>query len=77
MPDAVELLVLCIHAGCSPTQAVAEVAARAPPAVRPLFADGRAAAAPRPTLADALDALADGGGVGRARRCRGHRRRRP
>ena len=48
MPDAVELLVLCIHAGCSPTQAVVAVAARAPPAVRPAFADVELAAAPRP-----------------------------
>ena len=40
MPDAVELLVLCIHAGCSPTQAVvgrrgASAAGRS----RPSFAD--------------------------------------
>ena len=35
MPDAVELLVLCIHAGCSPTQAVVAVAARAPPPLGP------------------------------------------
>ena len=37
MPDAVELLVLCVHAGRSPHQAIVELAARAPPAVRPAF----------------------------------------
>jgi tight adherence protein C len=37
MPDAIELLVLCIHAGRSPTQAVDELARRAPPAVRSGF----------------------------------------
>ena len=31
MPDAIELLVLCIHAGRSPHQAVEQLAARAPP----------------------------------------------
>ena len=37
MPDAVELLVLCVHAGRSPHQAIAELAARAPPAIRGAF----------------------------------------
>ena len=37
MADAVELFVLCVHAGRSPSQAVADVAARAPPVLRPAF----------------------------------------
>jgi tight adherence protein C len=38
MPDAIELVVLCVHAGRSPTQAVVELSARAPPPLRPGFA---------------------------------------
>jgi tight adherence protein C len=38
MPDAIELVVLCMHAGRAPTQAVVELAARAPPPLRPGFA---------------------------------------
>jgi tight adherence protein C len=38
MPDSIELLVLCVHAGRSPTQAVVELARRAPPPVRHGFA---------------------------------------
>nr|MBA3606879.1 hypothetical protein [Acidimicrobiia bacterium] len=38
LPDAIELLVLCVHAGRSPTQAVVELARRAPPAVVDGFA---------------------------------------
>jgi tight adherence protein C len=38
MPDVVELLVLCVHAGRSPTQAVVELARRAPLPLRPGFA---------------------------------------
>jgi tight adherence protein C len=37
MPDAIELLVMCIHAGLTPTQAVAELARLAPQPVRPGF----------------------------------------
>lgn len=37
LPDAIELLVLCVHAGRSPTQAVVELTHRAPSAVRPGF----------------------------------------
>ncbi len=37
LPDAVELLVVCVHAGRSPTQAITEVSERGPPAVRPGF----------------------------------------
>jgi tight adherence protein C len=38
MPDSIELLVLCVHAGRSPTQAVVELAQRAPSAVSDGFA---------------------------------------
>jgi tight adherence protein C len=38
MPDTIELVVLCVHAGRSPTQAVVELSARAPPPLRPGFA---------------------------------------
>jgi tight adherence protein C len=38
MPAAVELMVVCLHAGLTPTQAIGEVAGLAPVAVRPGFA---------------------------------------
>lgn len=38
MPDAVELMVVCLHAGLTPTQAIIELARLAPIAVRPAFA---------------------------------------
>ena len=38
LPDAIELLVLCVHAGRSPAQAVAELARRAPAPLRDGFA---------------------------------------
>src|SRR5690606_17759028 len=38
MPDAIELLVIALHAGYSPTQAIEQLARGAPPAVRPAFA---------------------------------------
>ena len=38
MPDAIELLVMCIHAGLTPAQAIGELARLAPPPVRPGFA---------------------------------------
>jgi len=37
MPDAIELLVMCLHAGYSPTQAITQLARDAPVAVRPAF----------------------------------------
>jgi Flp pilus assembly protein TadB len=37
MPDAIELMVVCLHAGLTPTQAIGELARLAPPAVRPGF----------------------------------------
>jgi len=65
LPDAVELLVLCIHAGCSPTQAIVVVAARAPPAVRAVFADIELHLHRGQSLAVALEALAPTGPLGR------------
>ena len=56
-PDAVELLVLCLHAGRSPVQAVIELAERAPPVVRPGFAAVVAQLHRGAALADALAAL--------------------
>lgn len=38
MPDATELLVACLHAGRSPTQALAELARLAPAPMQPAFA---------------------------------------
>jgi len=57
MPDGVELLVLCVHAGRSPHQAVAELAARAPPAVRPAFESVELQLHRGHSLADALGEL--------------------
>jgi tight adherence protein C len=37
MPDAVELIVMCLHAGLTPTQAIGELAKLAPLPVRPGF----------------------------------------
>ncbi|MET0145168.1 MAG: type II secretion system F family protein [Ilumatobacteraceae bacterium] len=57
LPDAVELLVLCVHAGRSPHQAIAELAVRAPPAVREAFAAVEQGLHRGRSLADALGAL--------------------
>jgi tight adherence protein C len=57
MPDAVELLVLCVHAGRSPTQAVVELAARAPACLRDAFAAVELQLHRGRTLADALGEL--------------------
>ena len=57
MPDAIELLVLCVHAGRSPTQAVVELARRAPPALRDAFAAVERQLHRGRGLADALDEL--------------------
>jgi tight adherence protein C len=62
MPDAVELLVLCVRAGCSPTQAVVELVARAPPPLRPAFAATELRLHRGQGLADAVTALADHAG---------------
>jgi len=65
MPGTVELLVLCIHAGCSPSQALVATAARAPPAIRPVFADIELAVHRGRSLGDALAALRAAGPLGR------------
>ena len=65
MPDAVELLVLCIHAGCSPVQAVVAVAARAPPAARHVFAEVELGLHRGSTLVAALGVLTSAGPLGR------------
>ncbi|MGI9032068.1 MAG: type II secretion system F family protein [Ilumatobacteraceae bacterium] len=66
MPDAVELFVLCVHAGRSPTQAIAELAATAPVPVRPAFAAVELQLHRGRTLTDALAELAHhAGGAGR------------
>jgi Flp pilus assembly protein TadB len=62
LPDAVELLVLCVRAGCSPTQAVVELVARAPPPLRPVFATVELRLHRGQGLADAVGALADHAG---------------
>lgn len=56
-PDSVELLVLCLHAGRSPVQAVHELARRAPSAVRPGFAAVVDRLERGAALAEALGAL--------------------
>jgi tight adherence protein C len=62
LPDTVELLVLCIRAGCSPTQAVRELVARAPPPLRPAFSAVDLSLHRGRSLADALGALGDHAG---------------
>jgi tight adherence protein C len=62
MPDAVELLVLCVRAGCSPTQAVVELVARAPPPLRQAFASVELQLHRGRALADALGAIGEHAG---------------
>jgi Flp pilus assembly protein TadB len=57
MPDAIELLVLCIHAGRSPTQSVLELARRGAPAVRAAFSAVELQLHRGRRLADALGEL--------------------
>lgn len=64
MPDATEILVACLHAGRTPTQAVLELARLAPAAVRPAFAAVEQRLHRGHGLADALDEL-----TGRCGRC--------
>jgi tight adherence protein C len=59
LPDAIEFLVLIVHAGLSPTQAVLEAAARAPVATRPGFAATAHRLQRGQVLGDALAALVD------------------
>lgn len=57
LPDAVELLIVCLHAGRSPTQALIELAELAPPAVRPAFATIEQRLHRGASFAEAIDAL--------------------
>lgn len=59
LPDAIELLVLVIHAGLTPHQAIDVLTQRGPVAVRPAFVGVRHRVARGAPLADALDALPD------------------
>lgn len=57
LPDSIELLLLVVHAGLTPHQAIVLLAERAPPAVRDGFAEVHRRTARGATLADALTAL--------------------
>jgi tight adherence protein C len=57
MPSAIELLVICIHAGLTPTQAIGELARLAPPPIRPGFQDAEQRLHRGAGFADALTAL--------------------
>ena len=57
LPDAIELLLLVVHAGLTPHQAIVLLAERAPVAVRHGFAEVRRRAERGAALADALTAL--------------------
>ena len=57
MPDAIELFVICVHAGRSPPQAIAELARSAPAVLRDAFATVELQLHRGYTLADALAAL--------------------
>jgi tight adherence protein C len=59
LPDAIEFLVLLVHAGLSPTQAVLEAAVRAPLATRPGFAATAHRLQRGQVLGDSLAALVD------------------
>ncbi|MGH9132450.1 MAG: type II secretion system F family protein [Ilumatobacteraceae bacterium] len=59
LPDSIEFLVLMVHAGLSPTQAVVEAAERAPAATRAGFAATTHRLQRGHGLADALTALVD------------------
>ena len=59
MPDAIELLVMCLHAGLTPTQAVGELARLAPPPVRPGFAATEQRLHRGAAFADALGELSE------------------
>ncbi|MFK8023372.1 MAG: type II secretion system F family protein [Ilumatobacter sp.] len=59
MPDAIQMLVLVVHAGLTPYQAVRLLAERAPTSVRPAFTEVVRRTRRGETLADALTALSD------------------
>jgi tight adherence protein C len=58
-PDAIEMLVLVVHAGMTPHQAITMLAERAPPPIRPAFAEVHHRTSRGAPLADALRALPD------------------
>jgi len=59
LPDSIEFLVLIVHAGLSPTQAVVEAAQRAPVATRPGFGATAHRLQRGQRLGEALTALLD------------------
>lgn len=59
LPDAIEMLVLVVHAGMTPHQAVTMLAERAPPPTRPAFDEVNRRTSRGAPLADALRALPD------------------
>jgi tight adherence protein C len=59
LPDAIEMLILVVHAGMTPHQAVTMLAERAPPPIRPAFAEVHRRTSRGAPLADALQALPD------------------
>ena len=65
-PDAIEMLILVVHAGMTPHQAIGVLADRAPPPVRPAFAAVRHRTSRGAPLADALSALPERLGPGAA-----------
>lgn len=64
LPDAIELLVLLVHAGRTPRQAIEDIVPHAPPAVRPAFVEVHHRCLRGRPLADALRALPEGLGPG-------------
>lgn len=64
LPDAIEMLVLVIHAGMTPHQAILLLEARAPLLIRPAFADVHHRTSRGTPLADALAALPERLGPG-------------
>jgi Flp pilus assembly protein TadB len=59
LPDAIEMLVLVVHAGLTPHQAITMLVERAPAPIRPAFAEVRHRTSRGDPLADALHALPD------------------
>lgn len=64
LPDAIEMLVLVVHAGLTPHQAIRLLEERAPAAIRPAFADVHHRTSRGTPLADALAALPERLGPG-------------
>lgn len=59
LPDAIEMLILVVHAGMTPHQAIALLETSAPLPTQPAFAEVRRRIERGQTLADALGALVD------------------